>query len=446
MPKNRSLFLALLAVVLLTCVLYITYGIERFQTYPLLLTYTLAFAAYAGIYKLTVHDKQLWVLLGLSGLVRIVLLPAIPNLSDDIYRFIWDGRLLVQGIHPFAYLPSEIIEQGLHKQLQGIDESLFQRLNSPNYFSIYPPVNQAVFALAAWVYPDSILGSIVLIRICILLAEAGSISLLFQFARRQGFPIKRTLLYALNPLIILELSGNLHFEALMIFFLLLSYFFLRRVHWLPSAFSFALAIATKLLPLVLLPLYIRRLGIKKSLWFYIATGVFTLLLFIPLLNMELLRGIGESVGLYFQKFEFNASIYYIVREIGYVLKGYNIIGMAGKWLAVSTFLGIVLFSILERKEKLPAAWLWVWVIYLALATTVHPWYIAPLIAFSLFTHYRFMIVWSWLIFFSYAGYSVEGFKEILPITVLEYSLVLLMLAYELWKHYSTKAVSSSTTG
>lgn len=442
MPEKRIILLYLLAVVLLACIVYITYGLERFQTFPLLLTYSLAFAAYAGIYKLTEHDKQLWVLLGVSGLVRIVLLPAIPNLSDDIYRFIWDGRLLVQGIHPFAYLPSEIIQQGLHEHLQGIDESLFQQLNSPDYFSIYPPVNQAVFALAAWVYPDSILGSVVLIRICILLAEAGSISLIFQFARRQGFPIKRTLLYALNPLIILELSGNLHFEALMIFFLLLSYFFLRRVHWLPSAISFALAVATKLLPLILLPLYIRRLGLKKAIWSYIVTGLFTLLLFMPLLNMELLRGIGESVGLYFQKFEFNASVYYIVREIGYVLKGYNIIGTAGKWLAASTFLGIILFSVLERKEKLPAAWIWVWLIYLALSTIIHPWYIAPLIAFSLFTHYRFMIFWSWLIFFSYAGYSAEGFEEVLPITIIEYSLVLLVLVYELWRHYSLRAESS----
>lgn len=431
MPDKRFILLGLLSIILLTCILWITYGLERFQSYPLLLTYTLAFAVYVAIYRLS-GQKELWWLLGVSVLMRIILLPAIPNLSDDIYRFIWDGRLLIQGVHPFAYLPSEIIAQGLHVQLKGIDLPLLQQLNSQEYFTIYPPVNQTIFAVTAWLFPESITGSAIFIRSWIILAEMGTLALLFYLSRQEGMSAKRVLLYGLNPLIIIELSGNLHFEALMICFLLLSYFFLRKGRWLLSSLFFALAVCTKLLPLMLLPLYLKRLGLKKAVQFYAATAAITLILFLPLLNMELIKGISESVGLYFRKFEFNASIYYVVREIGYVVKGYNIIGTAGHWLAVSTFVGIILFSILERNSKLPAAWLWVWLIYLALSTIVHPWYIAPLLAFSIFTHYRFMILWSWLIFFSYAGYTAEGFEEQLFLTFIEYSVVLLAIAYELW--------------
>ncbi|WPP48527.1 hypothetical protein [Catalinimonas niigatensis] len=446
MPDKRSIVLLLLATLLLACIFIMVYKLERIQTYPLLFTYSLAFAAYVGIYKSVNQKHQIWWLLGISVLLRLLLLPAVPNLSDDIYRFIWDGRLLIQNIHPFAYLPSEIMAEGIYLPLKGIDQTLFQQLNSPDYFTIYPPVNQTIFALAAWLFPESIMGSVIFIRMFVVLAEVGTLYLLYQLIRQHDLPRTRVLLYGLNPMIIMELSGNLHFEALMICFLLLSYFFLEKNRWLLSSFFFALAICTKLLPLILLPLYLWRLGIRNAIRFYAATGVITLLLFAPLLNLELIKGISESIGLYFQKFEFNASIYYIVREIGYVVKGYNIIQTAGIWLAMSTFMGIVFFSVVERHAKLPVAWLWIWVIYLALSTIVHPWYIAPLIAFGIFTHYRFMMVWAWLIFFSYAGYTADGFEEILEITFAEYAIVLLVLVYELWMKYKGKNAIFSSKG
>jgi hypothetical protein len=207
-----------------------------------------------------------------------------------------------------------------------------------------------------------------------------------------------------------------------------------------SAFFFALAVSTKLLPLILLPLYWRRLGTKKAWQFYCMTAAFTMLMFLPLFSYELLAGLSQSVSLYFQKFEFNASVYYIIREIGFVLKGYNIIGSAGKWLAVSTILGIIIYTLLERKDRLPSAWMWVWLIYLALATTVHPWYVAPLLAFSIFSSYRFAVLWSGLIFLSYAGYVTDGFSENLLLTGLEYGLLMMFIGYELYSNFKKQPI------
>ena len=440
MPKNRyGLIPATL--VLAGCLLTITYGLARYQSVWLLTSYTIAFMAYLLLYRLADEKQTFWWLVGLAVVLRLMLLPAVPNLSDDVYRFVWDGRLLVQGENPFAYLPVQIMELGLDDKLTGLDESLFQLLNSPEYFTIYPPVNQAFFALAAWLFPDSVYGSTVLIRLFLLLAELGSLYLFYLLLRQMHLPTRPLLLYALNPLIILELTVNLHFEALMIFFLLLSFYLLQKEKLVLSALCFALAISTKLLPLILLPLYWRRLGTRRAWLFYVLTGGFTLLLFLPLLSTELVEGLSQSVGLYFQKFEFNASIYYIIREIGYELKGYNIIGSAGKWLAVSTFLAIVLYAFWERKDKLPAACMWVWLIYLAMATTVHPWYVAPLLAFSVFSSYRFAVLWTWLIFFSYAGYHPQGFSENLLLTVLEYSILGIFIGYELFRIYGQKAVT-----
>jgi len=87
----------------------------------------------------------------------------------------------------------------------------------------------------------------------------------------------------------------------------------------------------------------------------------------------------------------------------------------------------------ERKPVLPAAGMWVWLIYLALATTVHPWYVAPLLAFSVFSSYRFPLLWSWLIFFSYSGYSAQGFEEVLPLTLLQYAALAVFIACEIYQ-------------
>ena len=432
MPK-QLIGLFLLAVILAVSMFLITYSFARYQTIALLSVYTLAFAAYWGIYRLSKNIQFFWWLMGLAVLLRLALLPAVPNLSDDVYRFIWDGRLLLQGIDPFAYLPVEIMELGIGAKLSGIDENLLRLLNSPEYFTIYPPVNQAIFALAAWLFPNDVYASTVFIRLWLLMAEVGSLYLMYLLLRQMQLAPHRLLLYALNPLILLELTANLHFEALMIFFLLFSFYLLQKQQLPLSALFFALAVCTKLLPLILLPLYWRRLGNRKALYFYLLTALCSILMFLPLLSTELIAGLSQSVGLYFQKFEFNASIYYIIREIGFVVKGYNIIGSAGRWLAVSTFVAILLYAVVERKPVLPAAGMWVWLIYLALATTVHPWYVAPLLAFSVFSSYRFPLLWSWLIFFSYSGYSAQGFEEVLPLTLLQYAALAVFIACEIYQ-------------
>ncbi|MFP4094580.1 MAG: polyprenol phosphomannose-dependent alpha 1,6 mannosyltransferase MptB [Cyclobacteriaceae bacterium] len=431
MPE-RYLSLGAGVVILTGSIFWQSYSIERYQTLSLLLTFTLAFAAYLWIYYQVQHSKEWVVLIAAALLIRLMLLPMMPNLSDDVYRFVWDGRLLIQGEDPFAYSPDELMQRGYDKDLAGIDQELYQSLNSPGYFTIYPPVHQAVFALSAWL-GSSVWQSAVIIRLLLILGECLTFWLLSRLFRQHRISQKTLLLYALNPLVIVELTGNLHFEGLMVTFLLLSYWLMKQQKLLLSASGFGLAVCTKLLPLMLLPLYLRRLGWKKAAVYYLTVGGVVFLLFAPLLSEALLRGLSSSIGLYFQKFEFNASLYYIVREIGYELKGYNTIATSGRQLALAAFAGIIIFSLLERKKHLPAAWMWVWLIYMLSATTVHPWYIVPLFVFSLFSGYRFALLWTALVFFSYAGYEQNGFNENLWLTFIEYLLVLGMLVLELWK-------------
>jgi hypothetical protein len=237
-------------------------------------------------------------------------------------------------------------------------------------------------------------------------------------------------------LVIIELTGNIHFEAFLIFFVLWAVYLLQKNKLVLGSVPFALAIASKLTPILMLPFFLKRLKIKKTLLFYVLTIAISAITFLPFVGSALVNGLSSSIGLYFQTFEFNAGIFYIVREIGFWVKGWDIIQVAGKWLAFGTVSLILFITFLEnnKKQNLPGIFLWPLFIYFAFASIIHPWYATPLVAFCLFSRYWFPIVWSFTIFLSYAGYGADGFKEHLWVLLVEYILVYGVLIYELIKY------------
>lgn len=449
---RQSPVLYLLFFVSLVAHFFIAYKVPRHETAMLMALYFLLFAIYVWILKSASSGEIKFWIFG-SILFRLTLILALPALSDDFYRFIWDGRLLNNGFHPFAQLPGFYLENGLN--VPGIDQSLYDRLNSKAYFTIYPPLAQFVFWISVLISPQSILGSVVVMRIFILAAEVGSIFLIQKLLNGFQFEPKRVLFYALNPLVIIELTGNLHFEAFVIFFTLLMLYLLLDGKIIKAGISLGLAVASKLLPLLFMPLFLIRLGIRKSLLLYTSVIVTCLILFIPLFDTEIINGFSKSVGLYFQKFEFNASIYYLIREYGFLTSGYNIIQTVGWKLGVVSAIGILIISIwpfglsrVEGKIKfrlnsyqfpsvveiIPQVIMWVMLFYFLMTTTLHPWYITTLLMLSAFTPYRFVAIWTALIFLTYAGYTEDGFSENLYLTGLEYVVVIGYLVYEwIWQ-------------
>lgn len=414
------------------------FTIERHETLPLLSAYTLLFILYCIIYTTVKEDRiNHWVYV--SIVVRVLLIFAPPHLSDDFYRFIWDGRLLQEGIHPFAEIPSYYMKEG--NAVPTLTPELFQQLNSKEYFTIYPPIAQFVFWFATFLFPTSIIGSVITMKLLIVLVEVGTLVMLKKLLIPFKLPAKNILLYALNPLIIIELTGNLHFEAFVIFFLLTSVCLLLKEKQTLSALFFSLAVCVKLLPLIFLPSLLPHLGIRKASIYYSTVFLVSVLLFSPLIDIELIKGLNESVGYYFKKFEFNASIYYLVRAWGFWKYDYNIIQTVGWKLGLISAILILFYSLrnflqkqsMSLNQNLLLDWMIILVIYLLFTTTVHPWYITPLIAFCVLSNFRFPILWSLLIFGTYIGYTTISFHENLWITAIEYSLVFLLLSIEFRK-------------
>lgn len=188
----------------------------------------------------------------------------------------------------------------------------------------------------------------------------------------------------------------------------------------------ALSIAVKLVPLMLLPLFMRHLKLKKLLQFYVIVGVVLLVSFLPFFSIQFSQNYINTVALWFVNFEFNASIYYVVRNIGYAIKGYNIIGAVGKVTPFVIVAVMLAFSLNKRNRDLRfliSNMLLALTIYFFLSTTVHPWYIISLVALSVFTGFKFPIVWSAVVVFSYYAYSNPLFKENSILLFVEYAIV-----------------------
>lgn len=422
----------------------IAYEIPRHETNSLLTIFGILFLIYIYLLKkIKAEEVITWIII--AFLFRLIFLLALPSLSDDFYRFIWDGRLWNAGYHPFVKLPSEYLQLGI----DGIDQSLFQKLNSPEYFTVYPPVSQFIFWISVKIFPHSIERAVVVMRLVLLLADFGNVILMFHLLRKFSLPVENVLLYALNPLVIIELTGNLHFEALVILFMLLTVVFLMQKRWAFSATTISLAIATKLVPVLFAPVLVRLIGIKQSIRYGLMVLVILLIFFMPLFDQVAFHSMTESVGLYFNKFEFNASIYYLVREVGFWYYGYNIIQTVGWKLGLIASILIILISFrrgfnidssvgFSSYQSLFTDFVWVLGIYFLFTTTLHPWYITTLLAFSVFSIFRFPVLWSALIFLTYAGYSVDSFHENYFLTAAEYTLVIGYLIFELKTKASLK--------
>ena len=251
-------------------------------------------------------------LIGLAVFFRIIFLFATPNLSQDFYRFIWDGRMIFEGFNPYMSLPETYIKQGI----QPIKEA-FQLYNgmgelNGSHYTNYPPINQLCFLIAALFASKSIYSAIIVLKIIIISADIGILYIGTKLLKRMHLPIKNIFWYVLNPFIIIELTGNLHFEGIMIFFLVWSLYLLHIGKWQLSAVILALSVSIKLIPLIFLPLFFQYFTQKKTLghglWdftkFCLVVLGSVLLLFAPFLSPEFILNFANTINLWFQNFEF----------------------------------------------------------------------------------------------------------------------------------------------
>ncbi|MEO8934346.1 MAG: mannosyltransferase [Xanthomarina sp.] len=435
-----------LAVISMLFYFSFAYDLQRTDSIKLMTLYGALFFLFYKIVQINKSNIKFLTLLAFS--FRAVFILAIPNLSQDFYRFIWDGRLILEGINPYLFTPDFFILKGEFPIAHA--QELYNGMGSlsASHFSNYPPLNQYCFVLANLVPGQRILSSVIGLRLLIIAADFGTLYFGKKLLEKLKLPLYNIFWYILNPFIIIELTGNLHFEGVMIFFLVWSLYLLHINKWKLAAVVFAFSVSIKLIPLLFLPLVWQwflqsnrpavsmKLGVIKLIFFYAIVGIITLLLFLPFYSTEFILNYSQTIGLWFQNFEFNASIYYMVREIGYAITDYNQIAIIGKFSGILVFIFVVGLSIFRRNyamQELILTMLFALSFYYFTATTVHPWYLATLLILSVFTKYKFPLVWSLVIVFSYLAYSNHNNSENLWLIGLEYILVYSVFLYEILK-------------
>lgn len=385
-----------------------------------------------GYYFLALNEKyrlrQLRHIFMLGVVCRLIFIVATPSWSDDFYRFLWDGHLVEEGQGLYSHTPRELMK---NDSLRFEDKSLlFKQLNSPDYYSVYPPINQLFFS-AAVVMGANHVQEMLWLRIFILAGEVLLFFLLVRWLNDLGKDPSLVAWYFLHPVVIMELSGNLHFEGWMMLLLLFSLQLIEKQKWLRASVFFALSVGLKFLPLLFLPLLKRLMDFRRMAIFSLLVLLFLMLSFIPFLHSGF--NLHASLGLFFQRFEFNASLHYLIREAGNWFGGFNPLRYSGPVLMI-VLAATTLFLSLRKKAltmlDLFSAMTFCLLLFYLFSSIVHPWYIINLLVLTLLAGFRFGAVWALCGFFSYAFYDTSGGNYYYHFVVLEYGLLAVFLLIE----------------
>jgi hypothetical protein len=368
-----------------------------------LMVVLLAFALFWGD-----RGKPLWspaVILCVALLLRLFFLFAPPQLSDDIYRYLWDGSNLLRGKNPYAAAPATITPPPDLKAVHG-------KINHPGYVTIYPPTAQLVFAGGA-----AFGGTITGLKALLALLDLGLCVLLLMLLTRLELPAWRAVLYAWNPLPVLEISGSGHVDGAGLALLIGSICLLvldrqsvsgpapRRWPYLLSGALLACAGLVKLFPLVLFPVLFLLVPTGRRRYFaagFIAALTALVLPFLPqLVNMT------ATLDLYARNWEFAGFAFNTIRTV-------TGSGNIARMLLSGSFLAAVLFTAWRLKSRLKsditpaakgrqamAACYAIAMALLLLTPTLQPWYALSLAVFLPFCAGAAGLVLCWAVFLTY---------------------------------------------
>ena len=311
---------------------------------------------------------------------RLLLLVTTPTLSDDGYRYIWDGNVAVSGINPYSY-PLNAAE------LNVVDIPTRDLANNPSLGTPYLPAAQAAFSAGVLIAPSNPLVFQVMM-VGFDLAAAGVIALLLKWTALMPH---RVMLYLWNPLVIVEVAHGVHMDALMVFLALLAvYLAIARPFALggwASPMVLALATLTKPLPLLLLPLLWPRWS-RRGRLIYGLTMAATLLPFG--VTAGWLSGETERAGL------FGSTLVYIGWEFNTGLYSWAVSWLDGWGLGspsdlarflVAGLMATVLIYAWRKARRTPTAlgslqlMALVMMAYVLITPVLNPWYLLPVVAF-----------------------------------------------------------------
>ena len=344
--------------------------------------------------------------LALAALWHFQFLRMPPGLDDDVHRYVWDGRVQRLGYNPYILVPNDPAAAGLHT-------SETRALNNPEVPSPYPPGAQLFFRAVTAIHESAFA-----LKVAFVICDIGIVVVLLDILRRTGQREHWILAYAWHPLLATEVAGSGHVDIVGVLLLLVSAAALVRRWRAVAAIAFALAVAIKLLPIVLAPLYWKRVRLRDGALAAVVFG----LLYVPFLNHGHIP-IG-SLGTYVQRFRFNDPVF-----------GALELATAPQVVAGMAVLAGFLAAIWMRRkyaESCSEASAWPMAASLLCAPVVYPWYMLWLLPFLRSISTLPILIWTVSIIPTYYVWRLRtlGQPWVVPgwIMLLEYGSVALAAA------------------
>jgi hypothetical protein len=319
-------------------------------------------------------DRRVVVIgLVLAAVWHVAFLRALSGSDDDIHRYVWDGRLQRLGYNPYLVVPSDPAAKGLHTPQT-------RNLNNPDLPSPYPAGAQLFFRAVTAIHE-----SVSALRVAFVICDFGIALVLLDILRSRGRGAHLVLAYAWNPLLAIEVAGSGHIDIVGALLLMISVAALVRRWRAIAALTFGLAVAVKFLPIVLLPLYWKRVRIRDAA----LTAALVVLLYLPFLNRGRIP-LGSLVA-YVQGFRFNGPVFGALDH-----------AFPAQLLAGSAVLAGLVTATLLRRESLrsaalewsPEEFAWPMAAALLCAPVVFPWYLLWLLPFLTSASTLLITVWT----------------------------------------------------
>ena len=378
---------------------------------------------YVGAVALTwrggLSRRALMAALAMAALMRLAVLLAPPYLSDDINRYVWDGRVEAAGINPYRYVPADPHLATLR------DATIYPNVNRKNFApTIYPPIAEYIFFLGT-----RLGDSLTAMKATLLLIEVAGVLLLIRLLDEQRLPPERVLVYAWHPLTLWEFAGSGHVDAAVVTLVVLAIWARRRqAAWLTGS-ALAAAALVKFFPAVLFPALYRRWDWKMPL----AAAVTAVVAYLPFSGagsalLGFLPGYLEEEGL-----ESGAGFF-----LWKLLRSFPLLEHAGPALYVAlagaALLGLAVHSLFTAEDRYLAS-----ALTLAVATTVllsphYPWYFAWIVPLTCFTprpSALYLTLACPLLYFVPGGPDPQGARTLFEWAI--YGPFAVLVVFELWR-------------
>ena len=308
------------------------------------------------------HTHHLVWIVAFGLLFRAALLYSPATLSDDVYRYLWDGRVQSYGVNPYLYPPEA-------PELESIRDGLHSKINHPEVSTIYPPFSELVFLIVYLIFPGPIT-----FKVLFTLFDLGTAFLLFRLLKRRGVPTEALIVYLWSPLVVVEVAGSAHVDAMAIFWMVGAMLWVEMDKPIRASAALALSILSKPFALALIPVFWGRIRDRR--------GRLAFLLLPAILAAGTLSyaaaGEGLFAGLrtYAAHWAFNDVLYRYIADV----VGSQRVARLG--IVVLFGLGAIALGV-RRVDPVKAGFILAGA-FILLTPTLHPWYVLWMIPFLVF--------------------------------------------------------------